>query len=183
VDIVSAAVTSGDSVIGAPRFAFGAGLCALLLAGAVGCGPSPLAHAQASADALARAVLDAIARADDTALRALAVNEEEFRTHIWPGLPTARPERNVPFSYVWGDLRQKSDSSLRSMLVAHEGKRHDFVKVAFAGDVSQYGGFRVHRDAVFVVRDAAGVQKDLRLCGSFVEKDGGWKVLSYVIDD
>ena len=51
-------------------------------------------------------------RRDRARLDALALSEQEFRDHVWPDLPAARPERNLPFSYVWGDLHQKSNISL-----------------------------------------------------------------------
>ena len=34
--------------------------------------------------------------------QALALTEEEFRDHVWPELPTSRPERNVPFELRLG---------------------------------------------------------------------------------
>ena len=143
----------------------------------------PLANTQPSADALARAVVEAIARRDAGALRALAVNEQEFRAHVWPSLPAARPERNLSFSYVWGDLRQKSESSITRLLAEHGGQRYDLVEVKFLGPVSEYAGYKVHREAAFVVRRGGGAPEDVRVCGSFLEKDGAWKVFSYVIDD
>ena len=32
-------------------------------------------------------------------------------------------------------------------------------------------------------RDETGAMTELRLFGSIIEKDGGWKVFSYVVDD
>lgn len=157
-------------------------VAAWLLALAVcGCGPPPLAHVESSADAVARRLLDALARRDEGALRDLALDEREFRVHVWPSLPAALPERNLPFSYVWGDLRQKSETSLRGILAEHGGRRYDLVRVRFAGRTTDYAGFRVHRDTVIVVR-LGGEEVELKLCGSLVEKDGGWKVFSYLVD-
>ena len=83
------------------------------LAAIVACSRAPpLANTHSSASSLASAVLDALARRDRAALKALALNETEFRDHVWPELPAARPERNLPFSYVWGELRQKSLQAL-----------------------------------------------------------------------
>lgn len=147
------------------------------------CGPPPLANARASADELARAVLDAVARRDEAALMALALSEQEFRAHVWPSLPAARPERNLPFSYVWGELRQKSDTFLTGTLAAHGGRSYELLRVRFAGTPTEYAAFRVHGDAAFVVRDLPHGEQELRLCGSMIEKDGVWKVFSYVIDD
>jgi hypothetical protein len=127
-------------------------------------------------------VLDALARRDRAALEALALNETEFRDHVWPHLPAARPERNLPFSFVWGDLRQKSAQSLGTVFSGESGKRYDFISVRFAAH-TDYGTYRVHREATFRVRDAAGMELDLRVCGSMLEHAGAWKVFSYVVDD
>jgi hypothetical protein len=154
-----------------------------LAVAAQGCTSVPaLANAGESPDALARSVLDGLARNDRTSLEALAVSEQEFRDHVWPDLPSARPERNLPFSYVWGDLRQKSGLSLTRTLATYGGKRFQFERVTFAG-VTSYGHYRVHRGTAFQVRDQSGAQTGLRVCGSFLEKDGAWKVFSYVVDD
>jgi hypothetical protein len=155
---------------------------AVLLLGVAGCGPSPLRQTQASADALARAVLEAVALRDEVRLRALAIVEREFEQRVWPALPAARPERNLPWSYVWMDLQQKSDLRLRRMLQEHGGRRYELQHVRFDGSRTTHGTYVVHRDAVFVVRDAAGRTADLRLIGAMLEADEGWKVFSYNVD-
>ena len=143
--------------------------------------PPPLEQASVSSTELARGVLDALAQTDRAGLERLAVSEREFRDHVWPQLPAARPERNLPFSYVWGDLRQKSDASLSKALAEHGGRRYTLVGVDFAGD-TDYTTYRVHRDATLRVRDAEGVETTIRVCGSMIEKNGAWKVFSYAID-
>ncbi|MCC6989562.1 MAG: hypothetical protein IT181_11225 [Acidobacteria bacterium] len=156
----------------------------LLAASLLGCGPRvpPLADTSASADILARALLAALAAGDRPTLERLALSESEFRDHVWPQLPAARPERNLPYSYVWGDLHQKSDASLSNTLAARRGHAAELVRVRF-GDVTRYPTYAVHRDAVLVVRGALGTTEELRVCGSFLEQDGRWKVFSYVTDD
>jgi hypothetical protein len=155
-------------------------LIALLVAG---CGNSPLENGQLTADDLGRAILRAFEDRDEVRLRALALHESEFRRQIWPSLPAARPERNLPFSYVWGDLKQKSDTSLARILAAHGGRSYRFVAVRFQGPPAAYAGFRVHRQPSIAVMSAATEATELGLTGSFVEKDGLWKVFSYVVDD
>jgi hypothetical protein len=142
----------------------------------------PLADAHPSAASLASAVLDALARGDRTALEALALSETEFRDHVWPRLPAARPERNLPFSYVWGDLRQKSGQELDGIMAREGGKQYQLVDVRFAGE-TDYGSYRVHRESTFRVRDADDVETDIRVCGSMIEQTGAWKVFSYVVDE
>ena len=142
----------------------------------------PLANTSASADDVAVAVFDALAREDRAALEALALSETEFRDHVWPQLPAARPERNLPFSYVWGDLRQKSAGALSNTLGRVGGQRFDLVGVTFSGQ-TDYDTFTVHREAMFRVRASTRDQNDLRVIGSMIEKDGAWKVFSYVVDE
>jgi hypothetical protein len=141
----------------------------------------PLANTSESPEALARAVLGAIETRDRARLDALALSQQEFEDHVWPALPAAKPERNLPVSYVWGDLHQKSDLALTQTLNAHGGRRYELLAVRFA-DVTPYAGYRVHREAVFRVRDAKGSETEIRVCGSMIETDDGWKVFSYVVD-
>lgn len=143
---------------------------------------TPLADTRDSPQAVAQAVVDAVTAGNSAALASLALSEQEFRDHIWPELPSARPERNLPFSYVWGDLHQKSGTSLAATLARYRGQRLSLVEVRH-GDVTRYQSYSVHRDSVFVVRTADGATEDVRLCGSMVEQDGRWKVFSYVVDN
>jgi hypothetical protein len=149
-----------------------------------GCESRPLlSNTHPSPDALARAVLGAVERQDAAALRALALNEEEFREQVWPELPAARPERNLPFSYVWGDLRQKSEEGLVRTLARHGGRRYALVSVRTAGETTRYPSYTVSRETVLLARGETGVESELRLFGSILQKDGAWKVFSYVVDD
>jgi hypothetical protein len=149
------------------------------------CGPSAplLANTYSSAHAAAAAVLDSLARRDMTTLRALALTEQEFRDHVWPELPASRPERNLPFSYVWGDLHQKSEAALARTLARHGGRRYTLVSVEFGGGASRYPSYTVHRETVLEVRDGSGMPAQVRLFGSLIEQERAWKVFSYVVDD
>jgi hypothetical protein len=157
-------------------------LLALMLIVPAACGSPPLANTQRSAQGVASAVLDSLARGDRAALEALALNEQEFEDLVWPYLPAARPERNLPLSYVWGDLHQKSQGALTRTLGTHGGRRYELVGIDFT-DRTDYGAFVVHREASLHVRDASGMPMTIRVCGSMIERDGGWKVFSYVVDE
>ena len=155
---------------------------AMAVAACGGTAPAPLADGAPSAETLATEVLEALARRDRPALDSLALSEREFRDYVWPQLPAARPERNLPFSYVWGDLHQKSDIKLGETLQRYGGQSLTLVAVTFVG-ATDYEGHRVHRETTVKVRDSAGQVSDVRVCGSMLEKDGEWKVFSYVVDD
>jgi hypothetical protein len=144
--------------------------------------PPALAHSYDTPDALAIAVVEALAARDRERLEAIALSEREFRDHVWPELPAARPERNLPFSFVWGDLRQKSLAALSRTLNEHGGRRYHVDHVSFAAR-TQYASYTIHRDATVHVRDDAETTRELRVCGSMLEQQGRWKVFSYVIDD
>jgi hypothetical protein len=142
-----------------------------------------LSDAHPSPEALSMAFLDALARRDADGIRALAVTEDEFREHVWPELPASRPERNLPFSYVWGDLRQKSEQSLAQAMVEHGGRRYTLIETRFGSRSTRYPSYVVHPETVLRVRDEAGEQRDLRLFGSILEKDQAWKIFSFVVDE
>lgn len=170
---------------GSPRF-FLLTLAVLLASGACrglgGPEVAPLAHTHESPEALARAVLDAVAARDAEALRRLALTEQEFADHVWPGLPAARPERNLPRSYVWGDLRQKSESYLALTLHDLGGRRLSLLRLSFAGETTDHGTYKVHRKSLLRVRDQEGAERELRVFGSVLEQGGRFKVFSYVVD-
>ena len=148
-----------------------------------GCGPHPLGHPQPTADALAREVLTALEKRDADRLHQLAISEAEFEHRVWPALPAARPERNMPWSYVWMDLRQKSGATLQRTLKAHGGRHYDLDTIEFDGETTEYGSYRVARDARLVVRDSAGQRQELEIVGSMISGPEGWKVFSYLIDE
>jgi hypothetical protein len=156
------------------------GLIAIL---AASCGGAPLTNSFDSAEAMSRAVLEAIEKHDVEALRALALDKEEFTGHVWPELPAARPERNLSPSFVWMSLNQKSSVMLRHLLAAHGGRKYQLVGVRFLGKTAQFDSFQVHRDGELTVKDGDGREQQVRVFGSVLQKNGRYKVFSYVIDD
>ena len=145
-------------------------------------GPAPLANALSSPEALAEAVIDAMHARDLERLRSLALTEGEFRAHVWPYLPASRPERNVPFDFVWNVLHQNSEGYLRQTIGGLEDLP-ELRRVEFAGETSVYGDVTVHRETELVIGAANTDERRIRLLGSMIEQDGTWKVFSYVVDD
>jgi hypothetical protein len=142
----------------------------------------PLAATFASVEELAGAVLEGIEAGRGDALWALALTREEFEGVVWPVLPASRPERNTPIDYVWGDLQQKSSSSLSRILHRYRGRRYDLAGVELAGETRSYGSFLVHHDARLRVVAAGGTPQTLDLFGSIIERDGRFKIFSWVTD-
>lgn len=142
----------------------------------------PLANTFESPEALAQGVLDALARRDLTRLNALALSEAEFKAYVWPALDVSRPERNVPFDYAWGQMKQRSDGSLGGTVSRYAGRSLRFVRTRFTGETTQYRTFSVMRESEIGAADETGRELILRLYGSAMVKDGRYKLYSYVVD-
>lgn len=143
----------------------------------------PLSNTFESPEALANAVLSALSQRDLDRLRALPLSETEFRDHVWPELDTSRPERNVPFDYAWGQMKQRSDGHLDSTFARYAGKPLTLVRTRFTGEPTQYQSFQVIHESEIVAADETGRELVLRLYGSALMKDGRYKIFSYVVDD
>ncbi len=150
-------------------------------------GPRPQETVRLSAtfespEAVARAVVEGLRGGDLAALKGLALSETEFKHLVWPKLPAARPERNLPMDYVWGDLAGKSDANLRARLGGWQDRGFVLVSLSFKGGVEDYGTFKVHRESVLILKDREGREQTGRLFGSILEHQGRFKVFSYVVD-
>ena len=170
---------------GSPRRPAGVVSFALLLVlGLSGCGapPPPLANTHPSPEALAAAVLDALADDDADGLAALALNGQEFRDVVWPELPSSRPERGVPVSYAWADLRQKSANALRRLVAQWGGRRFTLLGVAYDGETTDYGPYLVHRETRLRLLDENGREVEMHFYGSTLVRGEEHKVFSYVVD-
>ena len=144
---------------------------------------APLSNTFESPDALAQAVLAALAQQDLPRLRSLALSESEFRDHVWPELDTSRPERNVPLDYAWGQMKQRSDDHLEGTFGRYAGTPLTFLRTRYAGDTTKYATFSVMRDSEIIAADETGRELVLRLYGSAMLKDGRYKVFSFVVDN
>jgi hypothetical protein len=115
-------------------------------------------------------------------LKRFALTESEFREFVWPRLPRSQPEMGVPVEYAWGELNQKSLSSLATTFQRHGGRRYELVGVRFVDGTTDYGTFLVHRRTRLTVRDERGETVDLELFGSILETGGSYKLFSYRVD-
>lgn len=147
-----------------------------------GCGPEAsagpaLAHSQESAEALARAVLDAVAADDAEALRRAMVSREEYRALFWPELPESD---DMPFEAAWQMNEANSRKSRNNVLSELGGTRFELVSVEFAGGEERYPGFTVHFDTRLTVRRVAdGEVGSLEILSVVAERNGRWKALNY----
>jgi hypothetical protein len=159
-------------------------LLAIVLLPGTGCGSFgvQLQHTHGSPKAVAEAVVAALDRRDTAVLERLAVTEQEFQRVVWPRQPAARPERNIPWNYAWRDLAGKSTLQLRGRIQEWPPSRLTVVDLAFDGETTDYGTYRVLRKSRVTLRDPEGRLTTARLFGSIIEQQGRFKVFSYVAD-
>jgi hypothetical protein len=166
------------------RRTIAAAFLACLLAVSAGCGHTPaLDWGLESPQAVAQAAVEALSAGDVSALERLALNEREFEKLVWPRQPAARPERNIPREFAWRTLAARSRYELRARLAEwSRGAEQTVVGLAFTGDTTDYGTYRVYRRSNVTLRDAAGRLETIRIFGSVIEQGGRYRVFSYVID-
>jgi hypothetical protein len=154
----------------------------LVLSGACRERVPELTHALPSKEALAQAVVDALAEREEQQLAAFAITEREFHTAIWPRLPTSEPGVGMSPDYVWTDTTTRSRAHLARALDERGGRQARVEAVTFRGPATNYDGVIVHREAELTLREASGEVVVARLFGSMVEASGRWKVYSYIVD-
>jgi hypothetical protein len=135
-----------------------------------------------SPESLARSFLRALSAGNVEKLKRFALTEQEFRDFVWPQLPRSRPEMGLPVEYAWGELNQKSLSSLAVTFRRHGGRKYELVSIGFREETTDYGLFLVHRRSRVVVRDERGRVVELELFGSILETQGTYKLFSYWVD-
>jgi len=163
-------------------------LCAVLLMTAVSCAggsvrkDTPPPGWASSVEALAGSVAGAVARNDRQALERLCVSREEYAAHVWPALHIGKvKEWQAQQGFVWKQHHMRSDSGLSLVLDRFGGRPCTVLKTVFKEKATEYEGIRVHGGAAVRLRDAGGAERESRLFGSVIEKNGYYKVFSYNI--
>jgi hypothetical protein len=139
-----------------------------------------MVNAAPSIEDLGKQVLAAVEKNNFNALDSMRLNEQEYRTCIWPALPISKVKQwQEQYQYVWGDVNTKSKYGLQLMLEKYAGQKFDFVRMRFAENAEPYKGCTVHKDARIIVKDSSGAEKELKLFGSVVESSGYFKIMSF----
>ncbi|MBX7152862.1 hypothetical protein K1X84_14630 [bacterium] len=130
-----------------------------------------------SIDALAEKVLKAIESNDAQTLDGLRINQEEFKKYLWPEFPASK--NDVPYDFAWDNLNGKTIKGLRRALSDYGTQTFELESVSFKEGIEEYPTFKIHTKTVLHVKDKVGNEKKLEFCGSIVERNGEYKLLSY----
>jgi hypothetical protein len=141
------------------------------------CQKRDLAHSGDSIDDLAQRVLTAIESKDIATLDALRINRDEFKKYLWPEFPAST--NHTPFDFAWDNLNGKTIKGMTRVIADIGGQEFRLVGVTFEKETEKYSTFTIYTSAVLDVTDPNGNKKQLKFCGSIVERNGEYKFLSY----
>lgn len=161
----------------APRRALLVLLALLVPITASACAENGLSDAYRSREALARAVLRAIADNDRDALHALRVTRDEHLELLWDELPESR---DTPFEFAWNLNQANSRKGLRNALARYGGTEFELAAIEFTEPPEVYDTFTLHFGTRLVVRRVRdGREGELPILDVILERNGRWKLMNF----
>jgi hypothetical protein len=145
--------------------------------------PAGFSGGETSREALARRFLAAVAARDTAALAALAVSREEFAWLIFPHHLYAEPPYQLDPAIFWMQLTGASAKGLGQTLGRFGGLPLGFRALDCSRDTVQIRGGPIAVWSPCGIRFRAGDRVETRrLFGAMVEREGGYKLLSFAND-
>jgi hypothetical protein len=146
-------------------------------------GDGQLINSSSSMEELVQKTLQALSREDEGALSSLALTEEEYRRYIWPALPLSKIEQwQKQYAFVWGQVSARSSQGLAIILQKYGGQQFEYRSLRAAGGRAPYADCIVHKDVKIAVKDASGMEQEVKIFGSLVEMNDQFKIMSFDID-
>jgi len=140
--------------------------------------PDGLENGATSRDALVRAFIQSLEKADTAALIRLTISRAEFAYHVFPESPFASgPFEQAP-GIVWMRHAASSATGLRRLLERSSGQSLAFKSWSCGGDAVDEGANRIWKDCV-VHLSSATESRSLQLFSGIIERAGRFKILSY----
>lgn len=132
-----------------------------------------------SRDALVKAWVKAVERADTTALRQMLVSRDEFAWLYYPTASQGLPPYNLSPSLLWFMTDGQTSKGLRRLLEERAGKPMHMIGYGCDPKATIEGANRVWGPCELKRVQAPGDTVQERLFGLIVERGGEWKFLSY----
>ena len=147
----------------------------LVSSSTVGCEEPIWENSLDSPGQLGLAVVDALNNKDIEKLNRLRVQREAYLDWIWPAFPA----NNFPSDFAWSNLNKKCNVGMKKWIARYGGHNLKFVDIRFDRPTESYDGFQLLRGTVLTLQNAAGENRELKILGSVVVKNGRYKLLSY----
>jgi hypothetical protein len=144
--------------------------------------PRKLVGGAATAKALVRRFVEALARADTSALVGMAVTRAEFAYLIYPSSPYTRPPYRQSPEITWLLLRAEHQKGLTRLLRRLGGRAGTYSGHQCDPNPVREGRNRTWRGCRVRIRLATGEPFEGRLFGAIVEREGRFKFASYATD-
>jgi hypothetical protein len=143
-------------------------------------GPTPTALESdwTSLEVLAREFLSAIAARDTAFLASAMVTPAEFITFYFPHSIYMEPPYQMDPAIIWFQMTSGSDRGLTRALARFEGQELEMTGHTCAEPLEQ-GPNRVWESCKVRFRQVGGEEREIRLFGPVLERDGYVKFLSY----
>ncbi len=140
---------------------------------------TPLSNTYGSPEALARAVLDALADSSRSALEKLQVNEQEYFNSIWLNLDS-RELTGFPAEKAWGMVQRDASKSIDRALYDWGGRQLKLKKVYVVHETREFERIRIIRGLGMDVEDESGnVQTISKFMNVVAEMNGRYKVVAF----
>ena len=132
-----------------------------------------------SRDELVNRFFAAMRRKDRSALESLAIDRAEFAYLVFPASKWSKMPYNQPADVAWLLFQAKSGSGLTRLVGRADGFAPQGYRCARQPDTD--GPLRLWAHCVVRVREG-GSERDVRLFGTIVERDGRYKFAGYNSD-
>jgi hypothetical protein len=140
--------------------------------------PAALAGGERSRQALVRAFVRAVERADTAAVRRMIVSRAEFAWLYYPSTGFSRPPRRMSPALLWFLTMQDSEKGIGRLLDRRGGERAAYVATECDPRPRVEGRNRLWDHCRVTFRHGGETKTD-RLFGTILERDGEYKFLSY----
>lgn len=141
-----------------------------------------LSGGAASRDALVAGFVDAVARQDTSAVRAMVLDRAEYGWIYFPSLQRMNPATNMQPEVMWMLHVQESQKGITRVLRRLGGAQARFGGYACEAAPRVEGANRYWDACTVETMAGDGETATLKLFGSLVERGGRWKIVSYAND-
>lgn len=153
----------------------------LIALGSVGACHLFMAQSTGSAEDVMRQVVFALAGNDQTALTKLSVDQPEFKKYLWPGFAMNMSGSNMNADKYYPTYQKANQVGITEASTILAGKKWEVVKVDLQPAQRKGKGFQVFGSPLVTLRDDSGQEKNVRLVGGLLERDGVYKVTTYYV--
>ena len=143
--------------------------------------PTGLTGGEDTRDALVKRWVDAVERRDSVALERMLMTAAEYITFYYPESPYIRPPYRQKPSLRWFLISSSSSQGLARVWQRHAGSPLGYSGYRCAAQPELQGYNRIWHDCVLRFRETGG-ERQLRLFGPIIEREGRFKFLSYSSD-